>query len=156
VARRKEFDDHPTPSGNSMMAFVLLRLARIYGDDELERKAVSVFRLARPLVERAPTAVGHLLCALDLHFSPPREIAVVGESDELRRAALDGFQPNTVFAFTGEPTDEIALLAGKGLVDGRPAAYVCERFACQAPVTTPADLHASLTAPSPSQAARNS
>src|SRR5512132_3566461 len=71
VARRKEFDDHPTPSGNSMMALVLLRLGRIYGDDELERKAVSVFRLARPLLERAPTAVGHLLCALQLHFSPP-------------------------------------------------------------------------------------
>jgi uncharacterized protein len=156
VARRKEFDDHPTPSGNSMMAFVLLRLARIYGDDELERKAVSIFRLARPLVERAPTAVGHLLCALDLHFSPPREIAVVGASKELRRAALDGFQPSAVFAFTPEPVDDVALLAGKGLVDGRPAAYVCERFACQSPVTTPADLHAALKAPSPAQAPRNS
>ncbi|HEX2044086.1 MAG TPA: thioredoxin domain-containing protein, partial [Gaiellaceae bacterium] len=64
VARRKELDDHPTPSGNSMLAFVLLRLARIYGDDELERAAVGVFRLARPLAERAPAAVGHLLCAL--------------------------------------------------------------------------------------------
>jgi uncharacterized protein YyaL (SSP411 family) len=145
VARRKEFDDHPTPSGNSMMAFVLLRLARIYGDDELEKRAVSVFRLARPLIERAPTAFGHLLCALDLHFSPPREVAVVGDSEELRRAALDGFQPNTVFAFADGPTDEVALLAGKGLVEGQPAAYVCERFTCQAPVTAPADLRAALS-----------
>jgi uncharacterized protein len=144
VARRKEFDDHPTPSGNSMIAFVLLRLARIYGEDELERKAVSVFRLARPLVERAPTAVGHLLCALDLHFSPPREVAVVGGSEELRGAALAGFEPNTVFAFTDQPTDDVALLAGKGLVDGKPAAYVCERFACQAPVTSAAALRAAL------------
>jgi uncharacterized protein YyaL (SSP411 family) len=144
VARRKEFDDHPTPSGNSMAAFVLLRLARIYGDAEFERRAVSVFRLARPYLERAPAAVGHLLCALDLHFSPPREIAVVGDSDELRRVALAGFQPNTVFAFTSEPTEEVPLLAGKGLVDGRPAAYVCESFACQAPVTEPAELRAAL------------
>ena len=37
VARRKELYDHPVPSGNSMLAYVLLRLARIYGDDELER-----------------------------------------------------------------------------------------------------------------------
>jgi uncharacterized protein len=139
-----------------MMAFVLLRLARIYRDDELERKAVSVFRLARPLVERAPTAVGQLLCALDLHFSPPREIALVGDSEELRHAALDGFQPNTVFAFSAEPTDEPALLAGKVLVGGRPAAYVCERFACQAPVTTSADLRATLTAPSRAPTPRNS
>src|SRR6185369_11939535 len=54
IARRKEFDDHPTPSGNSMMAFVALRLARIWADDELERAAVGAFRLARPLLERAP------------------------------------------------------------------------------------------------------
>ena len=54
VARRKEFDDHPTPAGNSMAAFVLLRLARIYGDPELEKLAVGVFRLAHPLMERAP------------------------------------------------------------------------------------------------------
>jgi uncharacterized protein len=149
VARRKEFDDHPTPSGNSMMAHVLLRLGRIYGDAELEKAAVEIFRVARPLVERAPTAAGHLLCALDLHFSTPREVAVVGSSEELRRAALDGFQPNTVFAFADEPTDAVPLLTGKSLVDGRPAAYVCERFACQAPVTSPEALRAALELTAP-------
>jgi uncharacterized protein YyaL (SSP411 family) len=127
-----------------MAAHVLLRLARIYGDAELERHAVGVFRLARVYLERAPSAVGHLLCALDLHFSPPQEVAVVGGSDELRAAALAGFQPNTVFAFADEPTDAVPLLAGKGLVDGRPAAYVCANFACQRPVTDPADLESAL------------
>ncbi len=144
VARRKEFDDHPTPAGNSMAAFVLLRLSRLYGDPELERRAVGVFRLARNLLERAPGAVPHLLCALDLHFSPPREIAVVGESDELRRAALAGLRPNTVFAFSPGPTDAVPLLAGKSLVEGEPAAYVCESFACRQPVTAVADLEAAL------------
>ena len=76
VARKKEFDDHPTPSGNSMLAFVLLRLARIYGDDELERHAVGVFRLVHGAFGRAPSAFGHALCALDLHFSVPKEIAI--------------------------------------------------------------------------------
>ena len=140
VARRKEFDDHPTPSGNSMLAFVLLRLARIWGDDDLEGAAVAVLRLARPFMERAPAAVPHLLSALDLHLSPPREIAVVGESEALRQAALAGFHPNTVFAFSAMATDRVPLLAGKGLVNGKPAAYVCERFACQAPVTSPEEL----------------
>ena len=153
VARRKEFDDHPTPSGNSMIAHVLLRLARIYGDAELERDAVGVFRLARPFLERAPAAVGHMLCALDLHFSPPREIAVVGppddaRTDELRRTVLARWEPNTVYAFSpggGDPAAErVPLLAGKGLVDGRPAAYVCESFACRAPVTSGDELAAAL------------
>ncbi len=144
VARRKEFDDHPTPAGNSMAAFVLLRLARIYGDVELERQAVGVFRLARPLLERAPAAVSHLLCALDLHFSAPQEIAVVGDSPELRRAALEGFRPNAVYAFAPGPNDAVPLLAGRSLVDGSPAAYVCERFACQRPVTAAGELQALL------------
>jgi uncharacterized protein YyaL (SSP411 family) len=145
VARRKEFDDHPTPSGNSMMAYVLLRLGRIYGLEAFEQRAVEIFRLARPLLERAPAAVGHLLCALDVHFSPPREVAVVGQSGELRRAALEGYEPNTVYAIADEPTDRVPLLAGKTLVDGKAAAYVCERFACQAPVTEPDELRALLS-----------
>jgi hypothetical protein len=139
VARTKDLDDSPTPSGNSMLAYVLLRLARIYGDDELERLAVSVFRLLRPSLERNPSFFAWALCALDLHFSPPREVAVVGApDDEVARAALAGYEPNTVVAFG--PSDDVPLLEGKTRVDGRPTVYVCERFACQAPVTDPAAL----------------
>ena len=134
VARKKDFDDHPTPSGNSMLAYVLLRLSRLWGDQELERQAVGVFRFVAPLLPRAPSAFGHALNALDLYFSPPREIAIVGPPDsEVARAALASFDPNAVVAFG--PSDEVPLLAGKDLVDGRPAVYVCEGFACQAPVT---------------------
>jgi uncharacterized protein len=134
VARKKDFDDHPTPSGNSMLAFVLLRLGRIYGDDELERRAVDVFRLIHRALGRAPSAFGHALCALDLHFSPPRELAIVGPVESpVARAALAPFEPNSVVAVG--PAEDVPLLAGKSLVDGRPAVYVCERFACQAPVT---------------------
>jgi uncharacterized protein YyaL (SSP411 family) len=139
VVRTKDLDDNPIPSGNSMLAYVLLRLARIYGDDELERHAVSVLRLVRDLVPRAPAAFGWALCALDLHFSPPREIAVVGSPDDaIARAALAGYDPNAVIAFG--PSDSVPLLEGKGLVDGKPAVYVCERFACRAPVTDAAAL----------------
>ncbi len=144
IARQKAFDDNPTPSGNSMLAHVLLRLGRIYGDDELERRAVGVFRLIAHAVPRAPQAFGHALCALDLHFSPPRELAVAGPSDsEVARAALAPFEPNTVVAVG--PSDEIPLLRGKELVEGRPAVYLCERFACQAPVVDAKNLSGTLT-----------
>jgi len=139
VARKKDLEDQPTPSGNAMLAFVLLKLARIYGDDELERLAVGVFRLVHQAISRVPAAFGHALTALDLHFSPPRELAIVGPVDSpVARAALEPFEPTTVVAVG--PSDEIPLLAGKGLVDGNPAIYVCERFACQAPVTDPKQL----------------
>ena len=117
-----------------MLAWVLLRLARLWGDDELERRAVSVFRLVEPALRRAPGAFAWALCALDLWFSPPRELAIVGPVDSpVARAALAPFQPRTVVAVG--PSEEVPLLAGKDLVDGRPAVYVCERFVCQAPVT---------------------
>jgi uncharacterized protein YyaL (SSP411 family) len=139
VARQKTFDDNPTPAGSSMLAFVLLRLGRIWGDDELERQAVGALRLVRDLLPRAPAAFGWALCALDLHLSPPRELAIVGDpQSDVARAALRGFGPNDVVAFG--PADDVPLLEGKTLVDGKPAVYVCERFACQAPVTDPAQL----------------
>ena len=57
---------------------------------------------------------------------------------DVARAALRGFDPNAVVAFG--PADDVPLLAGKTLVDGRPAVYVCERFACRAPVTDASEL----------------
>jgi uncharacterized protein YyaL (SSP411 family) len=122
-----------------MLAIVLLRLSRIWGDDELERRAVSVFRLVEPASRRAPGAFAWALCGLDLWFSPPYEIAIVGPVDSpVARAALAPFQPNTVVAVG--PSEVVPLLAAKGLVDGKAAVYVCEHFTCQAPVTDPEDL----------------
>ena len=146
VTRRKDLDDHPTPSGNSMLAFVLVRLARIWGDEGLERTATGVFRLLLPMLARAPSAFGWTLVALDLHLSPPRELALLADpDDEIARAALAGWDPHAVLAFG--PDEAVPLLAGKTRVDGRPTLYECERFACRAPVT---DADAILTNPSSS------
>jgi uncharacterized protein YyaL (SSP411 family) len=135
----KPLDDNPLPSGNSMLAHVLLRLARIWGDDALEQRAAGVLRLVAPALTRAPGAFGWALCALDLYLSPPRELAVAGPVDSpVARAALEPFAPTTVVAVG--PAVGVPLLEGKGLVDGRPAVYLCERFACRAPVTDPAEL----------------
>ncbi len=141
VVRRKDFDDHPLPSGNSMIAYVLLRLARIYGDDELEARAVTVLRVLGTMLERLPTSFGWALVALDFHLSPPRELAIVGPPDaDVARAALGRWDPTAVVAFG--PADGVPLLAGKSFVDGRPAVYVCERFACRAPVVEASGLAA--------------
>ena len=123
-----------------MLAFVLLRLARIWGDDELERRAAG---RSSPRPRRAPArSVGLRLgasarstCTLAAAQSS-RSSAIRGA--DVARAALRSFDPNAVVAFGR--TDDVPLLEGKTLVDGQPAVYVCERFACQAPVTDPADL----------------
>jgi len=136
VARKKEVDDHPTPSGNAMLAYVLLRLARIWGDGDLERSAVSVLRLVRDSVGRAPTAFGWMLVALDQHLAPHREFAIVGDPHApVSLAAVERAAPTDVVAFG--PSEDVPLLAGRGTAGEQAAVYVCERFACRAPVTEP-------------------
>ena len=139
VARTKDLQDTPIPSGNSMLAYVLLRLSRIWGDDELERRAVSVFRVAEPMLRGSPGFFAWTLCGIDLWLSTPRELAIVGDvASPVARAALAPFQPQTVVAVG--PSEDVPLLAGKGLVDGKSAIYACERFACRAPVTEPEEV----------------
>jgi uncharacterized protein YyaL (SSP411 family) len=139
VPRTKDLQDTPTPSGNSMLAWVLLRLSRIWGDDEVERRAVGVYRLVEPAVHRAPGAFAWALVGLDLWLSPPREIAIAGDvAAPVARAVLAPFQPRTVVAVG--PSEDVPLLAGKGLVDGETAVYVCERFVCRRPVTREEEL----------------
>ena len=140
ATRSKDTGDEPTPSGNSMLASVLIRLGRIWGDDELAERGTGVLRLLAAPMERIPRMFSWALCTLHLALSAPRELAVVGDvRSDVARAALAPFDPATVVAVG--PSDEIPLLEGKQLVEGRPAVYVCERFACRAPATRPEELH---------------
>ena len=82
VARPREFDDNPTPSGNSTLAGLLVRLARTYGEPELERRARAVVEQVGTLLARAPQGFGHLLGVCDALLSAPREAAVVGAADD--------------------------------------------------------------------------
>jgi hypothetical protein len=75
IARRKDLEDTPIPSGASSAALGLLRLAQLTGESDYERHAVSVLRLLHEIAPRHPTAFGHLLQALHWHLSPARPIA---------------------------------------------------------------------------------
>jgi uncharacterized protein YyaL (SSP411 family) len=141
IARRKDVGDHPIPSGNSSAALGLLRLAALTGERGYEERAVGALRLFAPAAARHPDAFGHLLVALDFHLSPTREVALVGDDLGPLAAALRArFRPRLVAAGGPEQTDEPAVMRGRTTVDGRPAAYVCENFACKMPVTEPDDL----------------
>jgi hypothetical protein len=149
LTRRKDPEDHPIPSGNASAAFGLLRLAALTGEHDYERHAVGVLRLFGELAPRHPNAFAHLLQALDFHLARVREVALVGpDLDALERVVRGELRPHLVLAGSdpaGRDGDAVPLLAGRGPVDGRAAAYVCERFACQAPVTEPAELERLLS-----------
>ena len=147
VARRKDLEDNPIPSGNSSAAYGLLRLAALTGEHEYERRAVGVFRLLHKLMPQHPQAFPHLLQALDFHAAAVKEVALAGRrhAAPLERVVRSRFRPHVVLA-GGEP-DGVPLLEGRSPVDGRAAAYVCEHFACRRPVTEPAELEALLRFP---------
>jgi uncharacterized protein YyaL (SSP411 family) len=156
VARRKDLEDAPIPSASSAAALALLRLARLAGETDYERWALSVLRAHGPLAVRHPGAFGHLLQAIHFWLGDVREVAVIGEGPDgpLARAVRREHRPLVVLAGSLEPVaeatgaqDGVPLLAHRGLVGGAPAAYVCERFACQAPLTDPEALAAALSDP---------
>jgi uncharacterized protein len=154
VIRPKELYDNAVPSGNSAAADVLQRLAHLTGEPEYERAGVSALRLVRDGMAGAPLGFGHALCALDLYLATVREVAVIGDpaSPETRSLAAEvtsrRYVPNHVLAVADARDDRsraaVALLLERPPIDGRPTAYVCERFTCKLPVTDPEELAAQL------------
>jgi len=141
IARRKEIGDHPIPSGNSSAALGLLRLAALTGERAYEERAEGVFRLFADAAARHPEAFAHLLRAIDFHLAPTREVALVGDDlAGLARTVRARHRPHLVLAGGPEGSEAPELLRDRAAIDGRAAAYVCERFACRAPVTKPQQL----------------
>jgi uncharacterized protein YyaL (SSP411 family) len=136
IARRKEVGDHPIPSGNSAAAVGLLRLAALSGERRYEEQAVGVLRLFARAAPRQPDAFAHLLRALDFRLAAVKEVALVGaELEPLAEVIRAGHRPHAVLAGGPQGSEVPALLEGRTEIDGRSAAYVCEHFTCQAPVT---------------------
>jgi hypothetical protein len=146
IARPLNLSDHPTPSDNALAAEALLTLAAYTGETRYLDRAAAVFRAAAGVLERAPAAVGHLAGVLAAALAPPRELAVVGAPGDPATAALlavaeEAFRPDLFLARgDGLSSGGVPLLEERPLVSGRPAAYLCRGFACEAPVTDPEGL----------------
>jgi len=148
VARRKDIDDAPIPSGGSAAAFGLLRLAALTGEADYERHAAGQLRLLSEIAPQHPGGFGHMLQAIDFFLAPTREVALAGDSAEVATLAAvvrETFRPHLVLAGgPGEGATAVPLMEDRAPVGGRAAAYVCERFACQRPVTEADELRSLL------------
>jgi hypothetical protein len=147
LVRRKELEDNPIPSGSSAATAGLLRLAALSGEARYEDQAVGAIRLVQSVAPAHPQAFAHMLRAIDFQLAQVREVALVGDREgvaALARVVHSRLRPHVVLGASGDGADGdgavVPLLAGRGPVDGRAAAYVCERFACRMPVTEPSEL----------------
>jgi uncharacterized protein YyaL (SSP411 family) len=143
--------DNATPSGTFAVAGALLSYAALTGSARHREAAVAALGPVEGIAGRFPQAAGTGLAVAEALLAGPAEIAIAGPSTdprttELHTAALRAASPGAVIALgDGTGDSAIPLLAGRGLVDGRPAAYVCRKFTCRIPVTDPAALTSALS-----------
>jgi len=153
IHRPKQVHDHSTPSGQSVAVSNLTRLFRYTESDVYREKAEAVFSQFADAMCENPFAHANLICALDLHLAPPKEIVLVGcgkpaesgltpEAEAMLGAIHSSYLPNKLLAGLLS-VDSVAdameergpLLRGKQSVGGKTTAYVCQDFTCSPPMT---------------------
>jgi uncharacterized protein len=146
INRAKESYDNASPSGNSVAAHVLQRLALFTNEARYRDCAERTIKLLANSISRYPNAFGHLLCAMDLYLSNPHEIAIIGDrKNSLIDVVYDRYLPNKVVACaTPNEISAIKLLEGRSQVEDKNTAYVCHNYLCEAPVTEAEKLIVSL------------
>jgi len=152
IVRSKDYFDNATPSGNSVAAIVLLRLATLTGRENYRNLATAVLREVGDQVRRYPSGFGYALAAADFLLSTPKEVAIVGNNktdiQPLLGETWRRYLPNKVVAIGLGEDLEVAeitpLLANRPLVDGVATAYVCEHYTCKQPVTQVSALREQL------------
>jgi uncharacterized protein len=156
LLRMKEDNDNAEPAPSSVAALNLLRLAQIRGARKLRERAEKTIAAFTAPLNHFPSALPQMLAALDFSLTKPQQIIVAGKRDAADTKALLAevharFLPNTIVLladgaegqkYLAQKLEELRVMRS---VDGKAAAYVCENFACQAPVTSPEELRKLLS-----------
>jgi len=159
ILRLKEDYDGAEPAPTSVAAMNLLRLDGLLGSGgsgPRRERALRALDAFRPRWTETPQSMPQLLCALELALDVPRHVVLAGTVGAADFSAL----ADVVHERLGPLRSVLAVdpgreeagwllrqspwLEGQRPVGGRAAAYVCEEYACQAPVTSPAELRALL------------
>jgi len=149
--RMKDDNDGAEPAASSVAALNLLRLAQFRDDKTMAERARKTIDAFATTLSHFPSAMPQMLVALDYWLSKPRQIVIAGKKDApetqaLFKAVHSHFLPKTILLladgsdgqkFLGEKNEAIRAMS---MVEGKPAAYVCENFTCKAPVTEPKQL----------------
>ena len=149
LLRPKDVQDNATPSGNALACEALLKLAAFTDEGKYRDLAEKSLGLVVGMAVRYPTAFGRWLSAAGFALGKTKQVAVIFEANAfsedasaLIRVVQSVYRPNTIIAASAYPPASNAptLLMERSLMNGRPAAYVCEGFVCRNPVTSWTEL----------------
>jgi len=142
VLRLKDDYDGAEPSGNSVMALALLRLARMTGREDFRESGERTLRAFGSKLKSGGAGVPQMLVALAFSLARPREIVLAGPRGPSMDAMLGTirrhFLPSTVVMMAGEASQPMPA------IENKTTAYVCENFACQLPVTEASQIEEQL------------
>jgi uncharacterized protein len=149
--RLKDSDDGAEPSGNSVAALNLLRLAQFTARDDFRECAARTFRAFAGTLSEAPGALPLMLAALGYSLAAPKQIVIAGEAESedtraMLRAVRRRFRPYKIVLLIGSEENRERLAGFLPAVgnmmplDGKATAYVCENYSCSLPVNDPAEL----------------
>ncbi|MCC6547288.1 thioredoxin domain-containing protein [Candidatus Sumerlaeota bacterium] len=154
IVRSKDIYDGALPSGNSVAAYVLIRLGRAASREDFEHKAREILRSFSGTYQRGPSQFAFSLMAAQLALRTSREIILAGNIDdpELQAMAAEArrrFLPETILLLRPASESDPLFSACPELRSNRPihdkaTAYVCENFVCKNPLHSVAELRALL------------
>src|SRR5262249_33486676 len=154
-ARRKPFQDSPTPAGNPSAAIALLRLHAYTNDANYKEKAEQTLEVFAGMAEQYGMFAGTYGVAGVLFSEPHTQIVVIGNdklADELFREAQTPFLLSKAllrFATPPKASDLPPSLAETvpnlpGIAEGKSLAVICSGFSCQPPISDPQELRRAL------------
>jgi len=153
LIRQKEIYDGAVPSGNSTAILNLLRIGRITGNSDFEKKASKIIKTFSGIIENSPQAFTQTLIALDFAFGPSIEIVISGERNslsakEMLKIIREKYIPNKVIVFNSKEKDQMEIISPlfKEYVpaDDKTTIYICENYKCNMPATSIEELNALL------------
>jgi uncharacterized protein YyaL (SSP411 family) len=150
LVRMKERYDGAEPSGNAVAARTLAHLMALTGNDEWERSTEHLSAAFQPWLEKQPSVMPLMTATLQGLEGKKSQLVIVGPADHAEtmgmvRAYGSRFLPDTALIRVTDPDREalgrlMPFAAQLPLIDGKPAAYLCEDFACRLPVTSADEL----------------
>lgn len=146
IVRQKEIYDGALPSPNAVAMLNLLRLSRMTGNADYEKKAASISRAFSRSVRQAPSAHTMLMIAQDFASTPGKEIVIIGKETDLDTkkmltALSIRFMPYAITLFRPSNAKNHALndlcpfIRPMQALNGSATAYVCTNFSCSSPTT---------------------
>jgi uncharacterized protein YyaL (SSP411 family) len=152
ITRSKDPFDQAVPSGGSIAALALLRLAAI-ADEKYAEPARRYLEQVAPSALDNPFGFGQTIGVLDRLVRGSTDVLILGGIEDARaialhRAALSKYLPNRNVVWA-DPANAASLAAARVLTrdkpcDRAPVAFVCRGRACSAPVGEPGELRALL------------